>query len=60
MPEDASRADQLAFQAFVERQTRFVFRVAYALLRNRYDADDVVQETFLRLYRKRAWQDLGR
>jgi RNA polymerase sigma-70 factor (ECF subfamily) len=37
---------------------RFAFRVAWALLRNRSDADDVVQECFLRLYRKRVWHGL--
>jgi RNA polymerase sigma-70 factor (ECF subfamily) len=37
---------------------RFTFRVAWALLRNRGDADDVVQDCFLRLYRKRAWQEI--
>jgi RNA polymerase sigma-70 factor (ECF subfamily) len=58
VPEDASRADQAAFQSFVERNMRFAFRVAWAMLRNRPDADDVVQECFLRLYRRRAWHGL--
>jgi RNA polymerase sigma-70 factor, ECF subfamily len=57
--EEASRPDEAAFQSFVERNLRFAFRVAWALLRNRSDADDVVQECFLRLYRKRAWHDLN-
>ena len=52
--EEDSRADEAAFQSFVERNLRFAFRVAWALLRNRSDADDVVQESFLRLYKKRA------
>jgi RNA polymerase sigma-70 factor (ECF subfamily) len=56
--EDGARADQAAFRLFVERNMRFAFRVAWALLRNRSDADDVVQECFLRLYRKHAWHDL--
>ena len=43
------------FAELVERQSRFVFRVAYALLRNTYDSEDVVQETFLKLYRAGAW-----
>jgi RNA polymerase sigma-70 factor (ECF subfamily) len=58
LPEEASRPDEAAFQTFVERNMRFAFRVAWALLRNRSDADDVVQECFLRLYRKRAWRAL--
>ena len=56
--EEDSRADEAAFQSFVERNLRFAFRVAWALLRNRSDADDVVQESFLRLYKKRAWRGI--
>lgn len=48
-------SEDSAFPAFVERNLRFAFRVAYALLRNRADADDVVQECFLRLHRKGGW-----
>lgn len=46
------------FAALVQRQSRFVFRVAYAVLLNAYDAEDAVQETFLKLYRNRGWQHL--
>src|SRR3954468_6318383 len=55
VPEAEPCADQAAFQSFVERNLRFAFRVAWALLRNRADAEDVVQESFLRLQKKRAW-----
>jgi RNA polymerase sigma-70 factor (ECF subfamily) len=63
VPEAEPCADQAAFQSaafqsFVERNMRFAFRVAWALLRNRGDADDVVQECFLRLHRKRAWHGI--
>lgn len=44
------------FEAFVQRQSRFVFRVAYAVLLNTHDAEDAVQETFLKLYRNGGWQ----
>lgn len=47
------------FAALVERQARFVFRVAYAMLRNRADAEDVVQDTFLKLYRSGAWERMN-
>jgi RNA polymerase sigma-70 factor, ECF subfamily len=43
------------FEAMVERQSRFMFKVAYGLLRNQHDAEDVVQEAFLKLYRGEAW-----
>jgi RNA polymerase sigma-70 factor (ECF subfamily) len=47
-----------AFVALVERQSRFVFRVAYAVLRNAQDAEDAVQETFLKLYRTNHWTEI--
>jgi RNA polymerase sigma-70 factor (ECF subfamily) len=46
------------FTALVHRQSRFVFRVAYAVLLNSHDAEDAAQETFLKLYRNRGWQHL--
>jgi len=44
------------FAALVARQSRFVFQVAWAVLRNAHDAEDVAQETFLKLYRTGSWQ----
>jgi RNA polymerase sigma-70 factor, ECF subfamily len=49
-------AEEANFTAFVERQSRFAFRVAYAVLLNAHDAEDAVQETFLKLYRHGGWQ----
>jgi RNA polymerase sigma-70 factor, ECF subfamily len=43
------------FGEMVERQTKFMFQVAFGLLRNRQDAEDAVQEAFLKLYRGEAW-----
>jgi RNA polymerase sigma-70 factor, ECF subfamily len=50
-----ARQDDAEFTACVQRHSRLVFRVAYAVLRNSYDAEDVVQEVFLKLYRSSAW-----
>src|SRR3974390_3393033 len=36
----------------VRQHARFVFKVAYGVLRNSHDAEDVVQEVFLRVHRK--------
>ena len=45
-------ADQSAdFDSLVRQQARFVFKVAYGVLRNSHDAEDVAQETFLRAQR---------
>lgn len=46
------------FSLLVYRQHRFVFRVAFALLRNRQDAEDVAQETFLKLFRNGRWRGM--
>jgi RNA polymerase sigma-70 factor (ECF subfamily) len=43
------------FEAMVARQARFMFQVAFGLLRNQQDAEDAVQEAFLKLYRGEAW-----
>jgi RNA polymerase sigma-70 factor, ECF subfamily len=50
--------EEAEFEALMKRQSRFVFRVAYAILRNTHDAEDAAQETFLKLYRNRTWQGI--
>jgi RNA polymerase sigma-70 factor (ECF subfamily) len=47
-----------AFAALVERHSRLMFRIAYSLLRNPHDAEDAVQESFLKLYRGDAWRQM--
>lgn len=39
------------FESVVHEHARFVFKVAYSVLRNVEDSEDTVQETFLRAYR---------
>jgi len=48
----ARSGDPEAFRQLVERHSRTTFRVAYRMTGNEQDADDVVQETFLRAYRQ--------
>ena len=55
---DLTTGGDAEFTALVQRQSRFVFRVAYTVLLNSYDAEDAVQETFLKLYRNGGWQSL--
>jgi len=53
-----TRDEEAAFTALVHRQSRFVFRVVYAVLLNGHDAEDAVQEIFLKLYKNGAWRDV--
>lgn len=46
----AQDGDTEAFRALVERHARDLFRVAYRITGSEPDAEDVVQETFLRAY----------
>ena len=48
----ARGGDADAFRTLVERHSRAIFRVAYRMTGNEHDADDVVQEAFLRAYRQ--------
>jgi RNA polymerase sigma-70 factor (ECF subfamily) len=48
----ARRGDADSFRILVDRHSRTIFRVAYRMTGNEHDADDVVQEAFLRAYRQ--------
>src|SRR5262249_27110700 len=53
----ARAGDGDAFRILVERHSRSVFRLAYRLTGNEQDAEDVVQETFLRAYKQLSRYD---
>ncbi|MGE5243348.1 MAG: RNA polymerase sigma factor [Betaproteobacteria bacterium] len=46
----ARQGDGDAFRALVERHGTSVFRLAYRISGNEHDAEDIVQESFLRAY----------
>jgi len=48
----ARRGDGDAFRELVERHSRSVFRLAFRMTGNEQDAEDVVQESFLRAYKQ--------
>lgn len=48
----ARAGDSDGFRALVERHSRGMFRLAYRMTSNEQDAEDVVQEAFLRAFRR--------
>ncbi|MDR3684945.1 MAG: RNA polymerase sigma factor [Geothrix sp.] len=49
--EKAQQGDQAAFGSLVRLFSRDVYGKAFSILKNHQDADDAVQETFIRVYR---------
>jgi len=43
--------DREAFRVLVERHSRNIFKAVYRMTNNQEDADEIVQETFLRAYK---------
>jgi RNA polymerase sigma-70 factor, ECF subfamily len=50
--ERARSGDSDAFRLLVEQHSRAIFRLAFRMTGNEEDAEDVVQETFLRAYKQ--------
>src|SRR5271166_4936091 len=50
----ARSGDSNAFRVLVERHSRALFRLAYRMTGNQQDAEDVVQDSFLRAYKQLA------
>src|ERR1700745_1855726 len=46
----ARQGDEEAFAALVQQHSHRVFQLAFRMMRNEQDAEDVVQECFLRAY----------
>lgn len=51
--------DEAQFARLVERQWRFAWKVAWAILRNPQDAEDAAQEAFLKVLRSQTWRNLN-
>ncbi|MFK4439934.1 RNA polymerase sigma-70 factor (ECF subfamily) [Paenibacillus sp. RC21] len=53
------KGDQRAFAELVELYKDRIFHLSYRMLGNRHEAEDLVQETFLRVYRNLEKYDHG-
>src|ERR1700753_1550168 len=49
---NARQGDTDAFRVLVERHSRSLFRLAFRMTGNEQDAEDVVQESFLRAFKQ--------
>jgi len=56
----AAAGDMGAFEDLVDRHRMAVYRLARSITGNHHDADDVAQETFLRVYRSLGSYDASR
>lgn len=52
MDQESCCADESA-QKSIEKYSDMVYRLSYSLVKNKYDADDIHQEVFIRYLRKR-------
>jgi RNA polymerase sigma-70 factor, ECF subfamily len=59
LTERAKQGDQEAFMTITSLFQKNVFQLAYSFFRDREEALDIVQETFLRLYRKLDYYNKG-
>ena len=55
---DLSEAARPLFDSLVERHSQLIYLIALAVTRSPQDAEDVVQETFLRLYQAGKWEQI--
>ena len=53
--EAALNGDTESFEMIIRSHSRTLFAVAYAVLQDRAEAEDVVQETFVRAWNKKRW-----
>jgi RNA polymerase sigma-70 factor (ECF subfamily) len=49
---------EIFFARVAEEHARFLYRVAYSLLRHAQDAEDAVQDALLKLYRGESWRGM--
>jgi RNA polymerase sigma-70 factor, ECF subfamily len=58
VPDTATTPSRVDFEAIYREYSPMIYRTAYAVTRNRHDADDVLQSVFLKLIRREYPPDL--
>jgi RNA polymerase sigma-70 factor, ECF subfamily len=48
--QEALQGDASAFRMLVRRHDKYLYRIARSILRDDHDAEDIVQETFIRAF----------
>ncbi len=56
--QEESQARQAIFTRLATEHGRFLYRIAWSVLRHAEDAEDCVQEALLKLYRGESWRQL--
>lgn len=56
--ENEDELRESVFRRMVEEHARFLYRVAYSVLRHAQDAEDAVQDVLLKLYRSESWRSM--
>ena len=57
-PQVMDQDRQATFTRLATEHARFLYRVAWSVLRHAEDAEDCVQEAFLKLYRGESWRQM--
>src|SRR5579875_563792 len=57
-PQDEPEDRQATFTRLVNDHARFLYRVAWSVLRHTEDAEDCVQDALLKLYRGESWRGM--
>ncbi len=53
MNTEPAKQEEAAIEATIQNQSDTVYKLAYTYTKNKYDADDIYQEVFLRFFKKK-------
>ena len=59
LPRTNNEDRQTTFTRLATEHARFLYRVAWSVLRNAHDAEDCVQDALLKLYRGESWREIA-